>query len=161
MTHSLKLSALAAILGAALAAPAWSQPSTSSDPYDPSDTQLREQCLDTTTNTWKTTAQCEVFIRNGIAPPVVGGGSATAGTSAGVGSTSSLNDNAAISGSTNRSTTGTTSSLNPSMSSSGTTGTGTSGSTSGSTSGATSGSTSGSAGTSGATSGGMSGGSGH
>ncbi|HSS26484.1 MAG TPA: hypothetical protein VLL50_00880, partial [Usitatibacter sp.] len=93
MKHSLKLSALAAVVGVALAAPAWSQsksttaapsatmPSsnsvmsgtttTSTDPYDPSNTQLRDSCLDAATNTWKTTAQCQVFVRNGIAPPVV------------------------------------------------------------------------------------------
>jgi len=139
MTQPFKLAALAGVLAAALAAPAWSQTSTtaapkatmpsansvmsgttaaSSDPYDPSNTQLRAQCLDQATGTWKTTAQCQVFTRNAIPPDVLGGGTPAHAPSTSTSTSASTST---------RSSTGATSSLNPPMSSPGTAGTGTSG----------------------------------
>ena len=148
MTRTFKITALAAALAAASGL-AWSQPSTtaapkstlpssnsimsgttstSSDPYDPSNTQLRSQCFDAATGTWRTTPECATLTRNGIPPDVVGGG--TPATAAGTtslnasttGSTSSLNSNSAMSGSTTRSTTGakTSSSVNSNTSTPGT-----------------------------------------
>jgi hypothetical protein len=138
MTQSFKLAALAGVLAAALAAPAWSQPATTrGDPYDSSNTHLRSQCQDPATGKWKTTAQCQVFTRDGIPPGVVEGGAPanTAGASTSsslnagtTGSTSSLNSSSAMGGSTTRSSSGT------------------SGATSGATSGPTSGATGGTSG---------------
>jgi hypothetical protein len=168
MTRTLRITALAAALAAASGL-AWSQPSTtaapkstlpssnsimsgttstSSDPYDPSNTQLRSQCFDAASGTWRHTPECASLTRNGIPPDVIGGGTpATAGGTTSLnantmGSTSSLNSNSAMSGSTTRSTTSANSSLsNPSMSSSGVAGTGATSSTAGNGSTAGTGST--------------------